>query len=420
MKHLSWSLLGAFFGWLTLLMPLAQAYPVDGASYSGIRRLDYLERVMAGTITGPRLPSGATLAMDAITLHSGIKALTLSDPALGDKILGQKLAALFPNRDESYSLAVLDISPGRPARLALRQADRRFAVGSVGKLAVIAGIFNELHRIFPDAPEKRHDLLKNRMVTAGPWIETDHHDIPIFFPDTGQFVSRPVRQGDRFSLYEWADHMISASANAAASTLWKEGVLMRHFGRLYPPSHEEEDRFFLTTTRQQLSVLAAQVVNEPLVAAGISRQEFHQGSFFTSQGKRMIPGEGDSTASPLGLLKYLVAMEQGNIVDAWSSLEIKRLMYTTGRRIRYASSPALASAAVYFKSGSLYRCKPEPGFVCRKYMGNQENIMNSVVIVEHPDGRIYMVALMSNVLKKNSAVDHQTLANEIEALMKRP
>ncbi len=138
----------------------------------------------------------------------------------------------------------------------------------------------------------------------------------------------------------------------------------------------------------------------------------------TAQGKRMIPGKGDSRATPFGLLKFLAAVEAGRMVDHWSSLEIKRLMYTTARRIRYASSPALAGAAVHFKSGSLYKCVPEPEFTCRKYMGNKENVMNSVAVVAHPDGRTYLVALMTNVLKKNSAVDHQTLATEIDRIIR--
>jgi hypothetical protein len=104
-------------------------------------------------------------------------------------------------------------------------------------------------------------------------------------------------------------------------------------------------------------------------------------------------------------------------MDQWSSLEIKRLMYMTDRRIRYVSAPALADAGVYFKSGSQYKCKPEPGFTCVKYKGNVDNYMNSVVIVEHADGRVYIVVLMSNVLRKNSAVDHQTLAAAIDKLI---
>ena len=97
---------------------------------------------------------------------------------------------------------------------------------------------------------------------------------------------------------------------------------------------------------------------------------------------------------------------------------MKRLMYMTDRRIRYAASPALTDAAVYFKSGSLYKCQQEEGFKCGKYMGNVYNYMNSVSIVEQPDGRVYLVCLMSNVLKKNSASDHFTLASRIDKLIK--
>ena len=112
-------------------------------------------------------------------------------------------------------------------------------------------------------------------------------------------------------------------------------------------------------------------------------------------------------------------MERGKIVDEKSSLEIKRLLYTTDRRIRYASSSALTDAAVYFKSGSLYKCKLEEGFECKKYAGNVENYMNSVVIVEHPDGTTYMVALMSNVLRKNSNIDHMSIATQIDRIIRK-
>jgi hypothetical protein len=119
------------------------------------------------------------------------------------------------------------------------------------------------------------------------------------------------------------------------------------------------------------------------------------------------------------MMKFLVAMERGQIVDQRSSLEIKRLMYSTDRRIRYAASTALTNAAVYYKSGSLYRCKPEEGFSCGKYMGNIDNYMNSVVVVEQADGTIYMVTLMSNVLRKNSANDHFEIASQIDKIMRK-
>ena len=99
-------------------------------------------------------------------------------------------------------------------------------------------------------------------------------------------------------------------------------------------------------------------------------------------------------------------------------------MYFTRRRYRYAVSPALNNAAVYFKSGSFYRCQNEEGFQCRQYAGNVDNIMNSVAIVENPavpepgqTQRVYLVAMMSNVLRKNSAEVHRDLATAIDELI---
>ena len=132
-----------------------------------------------------------------------------------------------------------------------------------------------------------------------------------------------------------------------------------------------------------------------------------------------MPGTS-STATPRELLRYLVKLEQGKLVDAFSSLEIKKLLYLTDRRIRYASSPALADAAVYFKSGSLYKCQPEPGFVCKKYHGNVKNYMNSTAIVEVAGRRPalhYIAVVLSNVLRRNSAVEHQTLGTRIHRLV---
>jgi hypothetical protein len=118
----------------------------------------------------------------------------------------------------------------------------------------------------------------------------------------------------------------------------------------------------------------------------------------------------------------MLRMEQGRLVDRWSSLEMKRYLYMTKKRYRYVYAPELRQAAVYFKSGSLYSCKEEEGFRCGKYKGNVRNFMNSVVLVEspaRPDETVaqkrYIVALMSNVLRKNSAWDHSRLGAAIEA-----
>jgi hypothetical protein len=55
-------------------------------------------------------------------------------------------------------------------------------------------------------------------------------------------------------------------------------------------------------------------------------------------------------------------------------------------------------------------------------MGNNKNYMNSVAIVESPAGDYrlhYITTLISNVLRRNSAVDHQTLATRIHRLIEK-
>jgi hypothetical protein len=213
--------------------------------------------------------------------------------------------------------------------------------------------------------------------------------------------------------------MMSASSNAAASMVIRELMLMANFGREYPVGAKERNDFFRATPRHKLAELLTRSLVEPVARNGLDPEGLRQGSFFTSKANQVVPGL-TSRATPRDLLQLLLKLEQGRIVDAFSSREMKRLMYMTQRRIRFASSPALNDAAVYFKSGSLYRCRPEPGFTCRKYEGNMENMMNSVAIVESPAGRFtlhYLVALMSNVPRKNSAVAHQTFATRLHRLI---
>lgn len=393
-------------------------YPIDGFQWTGIRRLLRLSLIVEGKLKGAKPPAGALKSYHDIQLNlMNARGDSLEQLPEVDPILQKKIDSLFPNRDESYSLAVVDITPGKPIRFAKRQANRQFPPGSVGKLAIAAALFAELRNLYPDSTAKRGELLRNRMVIADKWIHVDDHEVPVFDPATNASKFRPVREGDIFSLYEWIDHTLSASSNAAASIVWKEVMLMRKFGTNYPPTLEQEQEFFNRTPKSELTSLAIPLVNNPLRAAGIEEEEWRLGSFFTYQGKRTVPGFGGSLGSPIGLIKFLIALERGKIVDAWSSLEIKRMMYMTARRIRYASAPALIKSAVYFKSGSQYKCRQEEGFTCGKYRGNVENYMNSVAIVEHPEGRTYLVALMSNVLKKNSAVEHQTIATYVDRIL---
>ena len=398
---------------------VAFCYPVDGFKETGIRRLARLERQAAkdelySVVPGGMLPSSA-IKLDLVDRKEASVWPRKPDPELQ-----RELDAIFVKKDPSYAVGLLDITPGRPVRYAARQEEQLYSPGSVGKLAIAAGLFTELARLYPDSVAQRQNLLRTRMITAGPWIHVDPHVIPVYDPKSGVYASRPIKEGDVFSLYEWTDHMLSASANAAASTVWREVILMHHFGASYPPSAAEAKTFFSTTSRAKLRELGMEVVNRPLRAMGIGKKDWQLGSFFTSGGRKLVPPGGTSYANVRGLLTYLITLESGRLVDAWSSLELKKLLYMTTNRIRYASSPSLRNAAVYFKSGSLYRCAPERDFSCGKYRGNVENSMNSVAIVEQPDGRKYLVVLLSNVLRKNAAVEHLNLATAIDQLIAPP
>lgn len=388
-------------------------YPVDGYERTGIRRLLQVRRLIEEG--SPRAPvAGARLGIADVRLRLAGRPV---DPlASVDPELQRSLARLFADRDPSYAVALVDLgTPESAPRYAALRPDRSFQPGSLGKLAVAAGLLAELARLRPLA-EGRVALLRERQVVAGEWIRSDHHRVPLFDPETGHAESRVIREGDVFSLYEWLDHMLSPSSNAAASTVWKEALLMRGLGPAYPPTPEAERAFLEETPRARLQELALDVVAAPLRALQIAESDWKLGSFFTDYGQRRL-GQFGSGATPRGLIRFLVSLEQGRVVDFWTSLELKRLLYVTAQRIRYASAPRLADAAVYFKSGSLYRCRPEQGFECRPYAGNVENTMSSVAVVEKPDGRVYLVVVMSNVLRTNSAVEHQSVATFVDRLL---
>ncbi|WP_027064714.1 serine hydrolase [Maribacter sp. Hel_I_7] len=397
-------------------------YPIDGYERTGIKRLKRLELIKSGELKdATALPAGALKSYSDIQLNLLSRK---SDSAMGlmqvNEDFQKEISALFRGLDKSYSLTVLDISDPENVRYAERNETAGYQPGSVGKLAVLVGLFTQLEKIYPDSFEKRTELLKNKSVKAGIWGLTDEHTIPIYNIEKNTLVKRQVIASDVFSLYEWADHMLSVSNNGAASIVWREVLLMAAFGEKYPDlTQEETDAYFKETPKKELTDLSNDVVNLPLRDLGITSDEWRLGSFFTRGANTYVGDKGGSIGSPQGLMKFLVQLEQGKVVDEASSLEMKRLMYMTDRRIRYAQSPALKEAAVYFKSGSLYKCDRSKGEACGKYMGNVTNFMNSVIIVEQPDNCKYMVVLMTNVLRKNSASDHMYLAGNIDKIIRK-
>ncbi|HEY1418820.1 MAG TPA: serine hydrolase, partial [Myxococcaceae bacterium] len=302
------------------------------------------------------------------------------------------------------------------------RGDHQQNVGSVGKLIVALALYQALADLHPKDLEARKRTLKETLVIADGFSQHDSHTIRIFDPEARTLKRRAVQIGDRGSLYEWVDWMLSPSSNSAAGMVMREAMLLRRYGAAYPPPDSEIQRFFDETPRTELTELFRTTFYEPVTRNGLDLEWLRQGSFFTAGGNRKVPEAGTSYGTARELMRYLLRLEQGRIVDEWSSREIKRLIYVTERRIRYAASPALVDAAVYFKSGSLFECAPEPGFTCRPYAGNVKNYMNSTAIIESPATArklFYMTTLVSNVLRKNSAAEHQALATRFHRLVEK-
>jgi hypothetical protein len=401
-----------------------RAYPLDGYEYTGIRRLRAYSMLLDGTMRGNlRLAAGARLRRGDIRLRlvdvNPEYDITRDTPR--DSVLQAGLERIFRTRDESYRVALVDITDPLHPRYAAVRPEQGYLPGSVGKLMVMTGFFTELAKRFPGDVDARAALLRNTWIVADDFVIPNSHAVPVVNDDWSGVVHRAIRVGDRFTLWEWIDHMVSPSSNAAGSMVWKEAMFLRMLASAYPPSDEQRRTLFASTPRAELGEIASSITDEPLVALGLDTSQIKQRTMFTNTAQRVVPG-GGSYSTPLQLVRWLVKLEQGQIVDRWSSLEMKRLLYFTRRRYRYAASSALENAAVYFKSGSLYQCQPEEGYRCVQYMGNKTNLMHSVAVVEMPatgdnKDRIYLVSMMSNVLRVNSASEHAALAGAIDRLV---
>jgi hypothetical protein len=412
--HVSAALALLLVACLSALPSRSLAYPLDGYESTGIKRLDIQRMIQEGTVEGKKRPSGELLPLDRVNLRM-LDQPDFELPA-PDAAFTARVKRLVGPDVGRYGITVLDLSDRANPRYAEYNGNQQQNPGSVGKIVVALGIFQALANAHPDDIAARQRVLREAMVTADDFSVYDHHTVRIWDAANNRQIRRPIQKGDTASLYTYLDWMMSPSSNSAAGMLQKHLILVAHFGAAYPVTPEQEAKFFADTPKKELAKIYLEAIQAPVARAGIGESELRQGSFFTRQGKRLVPTATSSYATPRGLAKFMLKMEQGKLVDEFSSREIKRLLYITERRIRYGSSGVLRPSAVYFKSGSLYSCMEEPGFVCKKYHGNKRNYMNSIAVIETPAGQdrlFYMVSVLSNVLRKNSAQDHRDLARAI-------
>ena len=395
----------------------AAAYPLDAYEETQIKRLEAYRLAQKGMIEHGIIPPGTTLKTDQMRLRlAGHPNFAIPAP---DPDFTAQLKQLLGADARGYGIALLDLTDPSNPRLAAVNPDRPQNPGSVGKIMVGLAWFQTLADLYPDDVEARKRLLLHAPIVANGFIRTDSHVVPFWEPGDTRAEKRALEEGDRASPWTYMDYMLSSSSNAAASMLMSHLVLLNHFGHDYPVSEDVAARFFADTPKKELSRIWLDAIQQPVTRNGMSLTGLRQGSFFTREGKRRVPGTS-SVSTPRELLVFMVLMEQGKLVDPFSSLEMKKLLYITDRRVRYAASAALDDSAVYYKSGSLYSCKPEPGYECKKFEGNRWNFLNSATVIETPGHNPplhYISILLSNVLKKNSAEAHENLAAGVHGMI---
>jgi len=411
-------------GVLALLLSIAWggtpagSYPLDGFADTGMIRLEAYRLAAQGTARPDFLTEGEMLPSMAITLS--LKDEPGFEIPAPDPELSSRLKEIIGSDAPRYGVTVLDYTdPARP-RYASHNGGREQNPGSVGKIMVLLAWFQALADIYPDDVNARAKLLYEGEITADAFIRKDAHKVPKWTWGQSSVDRVPIEEGDTANIYTFLDWMASASSNAAAGMLMKELILLKHYGKEYPAPKAESDAWLKSTSKRDLGRIFSEAMLTPLERNGLDKANLRQGAFFTREGKNRVPVSSGSTSTAGELMKYMVQMEKGELVDAWSSREIKKLLYLTDQRIRYAASPVLNDSAVYFKSGSLYGCKPEKGFECGKFLGNRINYMNSMVIIESHDRDPqirYAVVVLSNVLRKNSSEVHQEMGAKIHRII---
>ncbi len=399
----------AFYLLLSIILFQASlfAYPLDGYDETEISRLDgYFHSLL--TDSGlQNLTAGALLSITELKLK---KPAIKSVPVREDLSLKSQILNIMPSGNVSLSL--LNISdPANPQYVGIND-NQQFIPGSIGKIMVATSLFDALAKIAPRSTEAREKILRERIITANEFIEKDEHVVPFWDETSRKIYFRPLQIGDQANLWTFLDWMLSASSNAAASMVMREVLLMNHFRKNYPPTQAEEMRFFASSVPQ--SILASSF-SRPMSALGFAPSRLFQASFFTARAKSLISGAG-SSANTRDLVSLLLKIENGTLVDEFSSLEMKRLLYLTQHRERYVGVSVLNDAAVYFKAGSLYKC----GGSCEKYEGTKLNMLNAAVIVEDPVGKDrvhYLLALSTNIVRRNSEQIHKSIAANIHRII---
>lgn len=414
MRRITHALSGTIMALVVTTSSSVIAYPLDEYENTGIRRLNFYQLAQERTVKGRILHRGAR--MEGYNVQLWLQGYGQSKLPGPDPRFSNQICDLLPPADRNkYKIAVLDYS-GDTLQYAEHNAGGKGPIGSVGKLLVASAFLNALAEFKPNI-EDRKKALRSEVVSTK-IVLGDKHDVPLWDVRRRKLKLRPLKPGDRGNVWEYLDWMLSASSNAAASMVMKEMTLLQQFGDAYPLRPEFAKQHWKESRGRDLGQEMRASIDSMLYKHEFDPKRIRQASMFTGVGKRQSHGRR-SYGNVSDLMRLLFLMEQGKLVDIWSSRELKKLLYMTQKRIRYSSHPIFKNSAVYFKSGSLYSCTIKP---CEKYKGDRYNHLASVAIVEEPASipdYKYAVVVTSNVLRKNSSVAHQTLAGKIHRLIRK-
>ena len=189
---------------------IVSAYPLDAYPATGIERLEASRLANEGKLRGGKQPAGALLKTDQVDLRLADRpdfSIPPPDPAFTREVVAQ-----LGDRVDEYNIAVLDLSDLAHPRYAEHNADVARNPGSVGKLLVALAMFQMLADLYPDSIEQRIHILKDTVVTADDFVISDHHTVRFYDPATGELKRHPLHPGDKGTLWEFMDWMVSASS----------------------------------------------------------------------------------------------------------------------------------------------------------------------------------------------------------------
>ena len=288
---------------MSLFATFATAYPLDGYESTGIPRLQAQRLMQEGVIPGKPRPAGELMPLSMVDLRLLDQPGFTLPPA--DPALTAKLKSLLGQYASRYGIALLDLSDRNNPRYGEWNGNVQQNPGSVGKLLVSLALFQALADIYPDDIDARQRVLTDTVVTADVFSVYDHHTVPFWDEATQKYTRRPLKEGDRGTLYTYLDWMMSPSSNSAAGMMQKELILLTHFGDRYPVSQAESDAFFADTPKADLGEIFERAIQEPITRNGLDLDSLRQGSFFTREGKKRVPGT-TSYATPRSLMQFML------------------------------------------------------------------------------------------------------------------